>query len=161
MAHGKLRWRMSLAAAGAAVYLLASSASALAPNTSVILGGRYDVVSTQGAEAGEITVARTKPRMLAGSGVRVDYQCKTHINVDEVLLVGVTVAPNGHFALRYVTTYTPGGYDDPASVQRIDGTFVTPRLARGVIWGWSGSAKDCVISSKHPVRFRARYVGRR
>jgi hypothetical protein len=123
----------------------------------VILGGSYRVSTTQGSDVGVIYMARSEPRMLIGSGIAVEHACRRQdlANEDEILLEGVTVAPSGHFALRSVTRYGGG----IASVQRIDGTFITRRLAGGRIWGWSGSSKDCVISSKHPVRFRAQYTG--
>jgi len=158
LAHDKLRRQIScLAGAAGATWLLAASASAVVPD-SVILGGQYRVSTTQGSDAGVIYMARSGPRMLIGSGIHVEYACKHQgAYLDEILLEGVTVAPSGHFALRWVTRFGNGGGN--ASVQRIDGTFITRRLARGRIWGWSGSSKDCVISSKHPVHFRARYTG--
>jgi hypothetical protein len=147
----------ALACASLAVSLAATSAIAVAPDAAV-LGGHYRVVSTQGGQAGVIIMARTKQQMVAGSAISIEFHCRYSGNViDEIDLVGVRVAPNGHFSRRDVTTDYGG---DVESIKHIDGVFLTPRYARGTLWGVSAGpgVHTCHIAAKQPIRFRATYV---
>ena len=66
-------------------------------------------------------MARTKQRMVAGSAISVEFHCRYSANlIGEIDLVGVAVAPNGHFSRRKVDVFYGGGI---AAIMHIDGFF--------------------------------------
>jgi hypothetical protein len=117
------------------------------------------VVSTrQGSNVGELYMARTKPIMRAGSTIGLElHGCLADADVEvEINLTHTYIHLDGHFRLREVVTDYGGGV---AEIWHVDGRFTSPGFARGMVWGFDENRRTCRVTSKHPLRFSARYDG--
>lgn len=149
----RARSRLALATCVAVAGVASSATPGLgmpdASRTSPVLGGRYIVDTSQSRFSGEVWIGHTGPRFASGTAFGAEWPCPDGSAFSgEIAPVGRRIAADGRFSAR----------ETDHAVMHVSGRFVSARLATGVIWGWSGR-RDCLISSRHPVRFRAHYVG--
>jgi hypothetical protein len=129
-----------------------------APLSAPAPGGIYAVRTSQG-DGGELRIARREPRMRSGSAIGVDWPCHPGAEVfQEAGVEGARIDIFGRFHAVSRTSYVDG---TTAGVTHVDGRFVSRRLARGTVWGYSLGVRNrpCRIRQEQRVTFRAEYSG--